>query len=156
MKHRLICLVILFVFCCFSASAAVYSPGADAFSITYPDDWTIDDSSQASGNTDMSLWLCNFSSSHSIIELDMQDYRSLYGALNLFDATQLEINTYMRDIEDSFTSYGETAVYLETKAVPFGDTSIPFLIYQVTGGENGDYYCRGYAGQRLGDHAVCV
>lgn len=139
-KHYVIVLTLVLMLFCVPAHAAQYAPSENSYSFTYPDEWTIDTLSYTSSNTDDSLWLCDFHPAGCIIELDMINYTDLYRTMSLYSANEAQMNLYMQDIVSSYESSGETARYLETYQVAYADAQIPFLIYQVTGSKNGDFY----------------
>ena len=123
-----------------SANAAVYAPSENSFSFAYPDEWLVDTLTYEATNTDKSLWLCDFHMNGCIIELDIENFADLYGTMSLFCADQAQTELYRQDIIDSYESYGESIECLETYEAVFENARIPFLIFQVTGSENGDFY----------------
>ena len=108
---------------------------ASTFTLTYPDELTLDDTTYSSESTEDSKWL--FLLEGGGYDLDATiELASGYEGFSLFSATDDEKDAYVDEVLDSFSESNPT--YLSTVVSASG--SVPFYIFSMEDADGPFYY----------------
>ena len=105
------------------------------YTVEYPSEMQLDDTSYTSENTDTYTWLFMLNSDTIVIDASMEQVEE-YAGFSLFNATDEEKQAYLEEVADSYADYNcEYVDMFETTA-----NQIPFYVFRMEDSDGPYYY----------------
>jgi hypothetical protein len=130
MKKTIAILLSLFMLlaACATAFAATYTAG-DYYTITYPDDLTLDDTSYTDENTEDSLWLFELKNDTLLIDAYWNELED-YADFSLSNADESDKQLYLTEVGNTFADYNPEWVSAVT-----AESGLVFYVFQMEDSE---------------------